>query len=176
MKITGKWRWNDRILSWEKWDSNAKFWFKEHRPLPSWFVSAGAQISLERFIRIWSAAETLNTVYQELHWLDLNEIEALYEECNHILRQNHIQILKPLSLQESTVVFQKEEPETQSQTLQKLLKAGVLEVGMNQTTDDDGNYDSMKALLSAQKQRSEQGTIQFQSIEVPGRYRFTARH
>ena len=157
------WQWNDDALQWMFWLEVEKMWIPEHKPMPDWFLKEGC-VSTRRFVLIWKQATSINDVKRELFWWSVQEILDTWESINQTCVQQSIVKLSPLPLLQ---------PEKQKLAIHTLLEEGLLE---KESFHQEEGYDPMKALLKAQQQKQESGRVQFQSMEVEGRYRFQAKH
>ena len=161
---TDTWQWNDDLLQWMFWLEIEKMWIPEHKPMPDWFLQDGC-VSTRKFVCIWKQSTSINEVKKEIFWWSVQEIVDTWESINQMCVQQSIVKLPSLPLLQ---------PEKQALALQTLLEEGLLE--KETFHQEEQGYDPMKALLKAQQQKQETGRVQFQSMEVDGRYRFQAKH
>ena len=166
-------RWFPNELCWKFFDQDSQRWWPENPPLPQWYVVEGAELSAERFIRIWQGAGSFSDVKKQLFWMSSTELVERKLRLDLCLRDRGYAPLKEHSM---------ERTEQERAVFKQLATEGLLAEQSSEPerslSNDDQGYDPVAALFQAQdRRRTEDGDGSQPHIEtLEGAMRFRIRH
>ncbi|MDG1480930.1 MAG: hypothetical protein P8R54_15145 [Myxococcota bacterium] len=90
-----KHKWFADEMVWKRQKGRAKVWTADSPPLPAWAKASRGAVSPSRFVRMYTAADSLSTLKSQLFWLSLGELEALRAGISQWLSANNVTPLAP---------------------------------------------------------------------------------
>jgi hypothetical protein len=66
--------WIEGVMQWRRQKATGA-WIEDNPPLPKWAKESSGFVSAERFVKQWSAADSLSDLKKALFWLSLEDIE-----------------------------------------------------------------------------------------------------
>ena len=86
--------WIEGVMQWRRQKATGA-WVEDNPPLPKWAKESSGFVSAERFVSLWSGAESLSELKKEIFWLSLEDIESQAMLLSDWLGDNGYQPLPP---------------------------------------------------------------------------------
>lgn len=109
--------WVEGVMQWRRQKATGA-WIEDNPPLPMWAKQSSGFVSAERFIKLWSAAESLSALKKEIFWLSLEDLESQAMLLSDWLVDNGYQPLSPKLLWSQAPLS--------AEAIARLLQAGLL--------------------------------------------------